>query len=426
MKTQAAELKDTDFVFLKVKNLWTYFKSESLAFKSICAYLFIEYARPQEIFPVIDILPWAQFFLALSLFGLFTDNKAKFNFSGMHFIVLLFTLIIHLSIAGAYEPSWGMEFYILFMQWVVIYFLIASIITTKERFYIFFLVFFICSLKIAFGTARNFAFRGFGFTSWGLKGPSGYFENSGELAVLMLILFPISYFFYRTYKKDVRVWEKYLLMAAVICPILTILGSSSRGAQIALVVQLLVMFWRQIFKPKVLISIVVMVWLGWQVLPAEQKLRFTEIGEDKSSIQRTLYWENGWEMMKDHPVLGVGYFNFRPYFQDHYPEDVLYGYAQLPHNIFIQVGTDAGFLGLGIYILIIVLSLTRRLPVSLGSNREIGPYYLAAWQGLKIGIVGFVVAGQFVTIGYYPFLWISIALQTALKFAIQENFNRKA
>ena len=418
MKTQAQTLHDSDFLFLKIKNLWTYFKSESLAFKSICAYLFVEYFRPQEIFPIIDFLPWAQLFLLISLISIFFDSKSKIRFTSLHFLVCAFAVILHLSMFTAFEPKWSYQYYLEFMQWVVIIFLITAIINTKDRFYIFFTVFFLCMLKIAIGTSKNFAFRGFSFTGWGLKGPSGYFENSGELAVLMLILFPISLYMYKSFKADVKKWEKLLLLAAIIAPILTVLGSSSRGAQIALVLQIVIIFWRQVFKPKTLIVILALSYGGWQILPLEQKERFTTIGEDKSSIQRELYWENGWQMMKDHPALGVGYFNFRPYFETYYPEDVLYDYAQLPHNIFIQVGTDSGFLGLFFYIVIILYSLVRRayFPESLAPEKR--KYLESAWIGLKIGIFGFLIAGQFVTIGYYPFLWISLALQQSVKNAI--------
>ena len=420
MKTQAAELKDTDFVFLKVKNLWTYFKSESLAFKSICAYMFVEMARPQAIFPAIDFLPWAQLFLGLSLLGLFSDKKAGLRFSGMHFLLLMFTLFMHLSFLVAFNIDWSLKFYILFVQWIIVFFLITAIVTTKERFYILFTVFFLCALKIAIGTSKNWALRGFGFTSWGLKGPPGYFENSGELAILMLILFPIGYYLYKTLKNDVRTWEKYVLLAATICPVLTILGASSRGAQVALAVQLVLMFWRQIFKPKALIGILIVGALGWQILPQEQKDRFTEIGTDKSSLQRQLYWENGWEMMKDNPVLGVGYYNFRPYYETYYPEDVLYKHAELPHNIFIQIGTDSGFLGLSVYFLIILAALLKKaLYIKRSKNSAVVPdIYSALYPALKFGIIGFVIAGQFVTVGYYPFLWLSLSLMYAMDSAV--------
>jgi len=414
MKTQTQPLKDTDFIFLKVKNLWTHFKTESFAFKCICIYIFIEYFRPQAIFPIIDFLPWAQLFLIFSLVGLFVDEKAKIRVSPTYFFILLFFIVINLSIVTAFNRNWAIENYINMAQWVVIVFLITAIVTTKERFYIFFLIFFMCCLKIAIGTAKNWAMRGFSFTQWGLMGPQGYFQNSGELAVLMLILFPLSYYLYIEFKNDVRKWEKYLLLAAVVCPILTILGSSSRGAQIALIVQLSLIFYRKLFKPKYIISIVLICGLGWQVLPAEQKERFTTIGEDKSSMQRQLYWENGWKMMKNNPLLGVGYYNFQPYYATYYPQFTLYKRAELPHNIFIQVGTDAGFTGLFLYLCIILSIIFKKYPVSISKSTSQIRFSHPIWKGLKIGIVGFIIAGQFVTIGYYPFLWISCALQLSL------------
>ncbi|WP_434532963.1 O-antigen ligase family protein [Alteromonas arenosi] len=326
-----------------------------------------------------------------------------------------------MSFLVAYNINWSTNNYIFFIQWIVVFYLATGIVNTKERLYVFFLVMFMCSLKVAFGTARVWAFRGFSFTTWGLMGPPGYFQNSGELAILMLILFPLGYMLYRDNKDNVRVWEKYVLMAAWVCPLLTILGSSSRGAQLALAVQLVVLFYKQIFKPKVLIGATLLVSIGWHVLPDEQKARFTDIGEDKSSLQRKLYWKHGWNIMKEYPVLGIGYFNFIPYYRDHYPQDMLYGKAELPHNIFLQIGTDAGFIGLFFYLILIIFALTKRLP-----NFPLHPdpgdkILLAMWRGLRLGIIGFVMAGQFVTVGYYPFLWISLALQASLLLVYQNK-----
>ena len=422
MKTQARTFTDSDFLFLKIKNLWTYFKSESLAFKSICAYIFVEMFRPQAIFPVFDFMPWAQLFLGMSILGLFSDAKSKFRFTGMHALIFLFAIMIHLSFLVAYNIDYSLKYYVTFIQWVVIFYLITTIVATKERFYVLFMIFFLGCLKIAVGVTKNWALRGFSFTSWGLKGPPGYFENSGELAILMLILFPIGFYLYKTFKNDVNKWEKLLLILAVVCPVLVVLGASSRGAQVALVAQFIAMFWRQIFKPKFLISITLFGALAWQVLPAEQKERFTTIGTDKTSIQRTLYWENGWEMMKEHPVLGVGYFNFSPYFETYYPEDVLYEFAGLPHNIFIQIGTDAGFLGLFVYFMILATAILKRQFIFKGradmDDKPVDKLYSALWPAFKYGIIGFVVAGQFVTVGYYPFLWLSLALMYAMENAV--------
>ena len=129
-----------DFWFLKLKPLWAYFKSESLAFKAICGYIFVEYFRPQSIFPVIDFLPWAQLFLTIALVSLFADKKVKLKWTGLHTFVLLFAIAIHLSFLTAFNVSYSLKNYIFFIQWIIVFFLVTSIITTKERFYVFFLV----------------------------------------------------------------------------------------------------------------------------------------------------------------------------------------------------------------------------------------------------------------------------------------------
>jgi O-antigen ligase len=148
------------------------------------------------------------------------------------------------------------------------------------------------------------------------------------------------------------------------------------------------------------------------------------MGEDKTSRQRILYWENGFEMIQEHPVLGVGYFNFVPYFERYYSEDVLLRRAELPHNIIIQVGTDTGIIGLSIFIALLFIAFRKahrfRAKGCENNQRLIG-------NCANISLIGFFVAGQFVTVTYYPFFWIHLALLVSLISSFQQEkrgFNR--
>lgn len=407
-----------ELFFFKLGRLWQQFKQESLAFKFICGYLFVEYFRPQTIYPALDILPWAQFFLGGALMFTVMDKQARLAFSAVHFWMLMWVIVIYSSFLVAFNVSWSLDKQIFFIQWVIVFFIISMLVTTRARFYLFFMVFMICGFKIALGTTRIWVMRGFSFTTWGLAGPSGYFQNSGELAILMLTLLPISYYLWAAHRHSLPRFEKLFLTLSMICPFLTIIGSSSRGGQLAMLVQLGIMFHRQIFKPKIMVSVAIIGALGFAVLPDEQKERFSGIGTDKTSQQRILYWENGWEMIKDHPVLGVGYYNFIPYYNTYYSEDIVdrRKSAELPHNIFIQVGTDAGFLGLFVFVILICLSLFKRLP-----DKDRYPIEYSIMRGLRMGTLGFLIAGQFVTVTYYPFLWMNLALQCAISVACQSK-----
>lgn len=396
------------FYAFKVSAMWRYFKKQHFSFWMICGYLFFEFVKPQALFPWLDFLPWAELLLISAMIGAFIDPSVKWVSSIVNIYITLFLLTILISIATAKYPEFSHKYFMLFFSWFVIYFLVINIVNTPERFYLFLLIYIFAAGKIAIGTSKSWAFRGFSYQGWGLMGPSGYFQNSGELAVLMVMLFPLAFYFYQNLKDKVVWWEKLLLIAFWVCPLLTILGASSRGSQVALLLQLALMFRKSIFRFKPLLGIVILLASLNFLLPAEQKERFSNAGDDKTSQQRLLYWEHGWEMIKDYPFSGVGFFNFIPYYESHYSYDLLYPKAQLPHNIFIQVGTDAGVIAVLFFLLLIAYCLIAPLKFCMAYKTSSFEKSIAA--GLGVGVFGFLVAGQFVTISYYPFLWVHLAL----------------
>lgn len=403
--------KVEDFYVFKFKTMWRYFKSEHFSFWMICCYLFLEFVRPQSLFPAIDILPWAQLCLIGALAGAIIDPSVKWVSSAANKWMFIFCFLILLSVVNAIYPSAAQKNIMDYISWFIVYFLIINIVNTKERFYIFLTIFLITGAKISIGTAKIWVFRGFSFTSWGLMGPQGYFQNSGELAILMLMLFPLSYYLSVYFRGKASRLERIFLLVCWVCPILTILGASSRGSQIALVAQLILMFRRSLWRPKALIGVSILCFALFNLLPAEQKERFSNSGDDRTSKQRLLYWEHGWDMMLERPFTGVGFFNFSRYYEAHFSQDMLYERAELPHNIFIQTGTDAGFPGAITFGFLILSSFFIAIRLS---YRYKGSLTSAIAAGFGYGLMGYTLAGQFVTVAYYPFLWIGLAFLVAL------------
>jgi O-antigen ligase len=119
-------------------------------------------------------------------------------------------------------------------------------------------------------------------------------------------------------------------------------------------------------------------------------------------------------MFLDHPVLGVGLGDF--------PEEYALRYASpgrapmelAPHSIYVQTLSELGLAG-AIPLLLILFSFWRLNARSLKSlsppaKREKRPlgYYLA--HGLNLAMVGFLISGAFLTVLYYPHLWILLGL----------------
>lgn len=422
MLSKKKELTAQELYSLNIKALWRYFSSESFAFWMVCAYLFLEYFRPQSIYPTIDFLPWTKIVVCGAILGCFTDKSVRWVSSPINSLLVIFLILILLSSIFAYFPSISYQNLEKYYLWVIIYFLIINIVNTRRRFFIFIGIFLLASFKLSLSLSLLWARRGFSFTDWGLMGPPGFFQNSGELAIQMLVYWPIAWAFALALKPHLSKNMFVLLLLMPLTGIMVILGASSRGAQLALLIQLLVMNYRSVFKLRVLLSLAIILSLVWFFLPEAQKERFQTMGEDGTSQQRILYWENGLEMIQDNPVLGVGYFNFAPYFEKYYNDDVILGKAELPHNIFIQVGTDTGLLGLTVFLFIILLALR------IGKNFtaiECEQDQKRIGKCANISLIGFVVAGQFVTVTYYPFLWIHLALIVAMKNSFENKARRK-
>lgn len=395
---------------LNVSGIVSRVAREGLAFHALCGYLIIEYIRPQEIFSGLSVVPWGAIFIALAVLGAIQDPRVTYISHPASKWIVAYLFLIGVSSLYAVYPDVSRENWFQYYNWVILYFLIICIVNTKPRLFVFLLIMLFAAFKISLSLALSFASRGFSFTRWGLVGPSGYFQNSGELAILMVILFSFSAALFPVLSNDASRLKRYILLLAPITAALTVIGSSSRGGQIALLASCGALYFRRIFKLKYILGLLVIAAFALVVLPDAQIERFREIGSDRTSLQRIAYWEKGVEMIEDRPLLGVGYFNFAKVFEERYPELLYYEHAELPHNIFIQAGTDCGILGLVVYMILLSYGYRNILIKSPQHPAANDAVFTALGVGFNAALTGFIVAGQFVSVVYYPFMWIHLAL----------------
>ena len=236
----------------------------------------------------------------------------------------------------------------------------------------------------------------------------------------MLMFAPLSLFFILGIKSNLKRWQVGLLYLMPITAALSIIATNTRGGQLALAAQVVALVLTTRHRIKIFLVAVVIGFIAFQLLPAEQKTRFEESGKDPTSIQRLLYWKHGWQMIKDHPWLGVGYFNFPEYYTRYHFDDIVLpmliyrGRAELPHNIFMQVGTDTGFVGLAIFTGLMAVSVLGMRNLSRAATLADDVFLANLAKGMNLALLGYIIAGQFVTVAYYPFLWIHLALNTAM------------
>ena len=180
-----------EIVNLRLSAFFRAIRDEKFVFLSLMLFVLIEYLRPQNMYPALEIIPWGQVALILCLASIFVTGSKAIRFGAMDKIFILISVVVILSIVFAWDSSVSLENWTVFASWIVLYFCVVSILTTPRRMLLFIIFFLLINFKMSQHGARTFALRGFAFTNWGLAGSPGWFQNSGELALQMVVAIAI-------------------------------------------------------------------------------------------------------------------------------------------------------------------------------------------------------------------------------------------
>jgi putative inorganic carbon (HCO3(-)) transporter len=204
--------------------------------------------------------------------------------------------------------------------------------------------------------------------------------------------------------------------------LMSVIMSSSRGSQLAVAAVVAYLVAQTRYRVRGLAWAAILLPALWLITPPEQKARFEQMGEDNSSQTRLTYWRHGLEIMDRYPLLGIGYENWVPYYRQFYNP-----VGQVPHNIFIEAGAQMGYSGLVVFILLIVATFvvnarTRRMARALP---EWGAFHRSLAFGLDAALVGYLVAGFFVTVLFYPFFWMNLSMTSALHLLVERRHSQQ-
>ena len=422
MKLHASSNKNKDKLLHELyavnpRAIWQTFIQESWAFKWLCIYFVFEYVRPASIYPAIDILPWTQLLLLFAILTAFYDKTLKFTFGFGGVLLVILLGIVLLSSLFSFRPalSWGKIDIVI--NWVLVYFLVVTVINSRRRLVVFLLLFLLINFKMSLHGFTSFASRGFSYTKWGVVGPPGWFGDSGDFGIAMVVFSAIVISFVIALKHQWGKYKKILFYFVVVTGLITIVGTSSRGAQLGVVAMGVWFLLKSKNGIKGLLVVLAVACLLYYVLPEEMFSEYKSAGHDGTSQDRLAHWSFGIDVIADHPVLGIGYENWLAYCNHINPYGLGQGHAErcrLPHNTYITAGAELGIPGLLVYIWIstyifYINAKTRKRLVNINE-----PLLYNLTQGLDAGLIGYHVASIFFTVLFYPMLWVNLSLAVAI------------
>ena len=412
----SAESAMDGILALRVGAIWKGFREQPLAFWILCLYFAFEYVRPQALYPAIDVLPWAQLALIASFIAAMLSKSSRLAKTPILPMFMIFCVVVVLSGIFAYSPAMSWQARDSLLGWIIVFFAATSIINSEKRFVLLILAYCVFNIKMSQHGMVVWAERGFSFAGYGINGAPGWFHNSGEYAIQMLVFGSLAFGVLLPLVRRLSGLRKWVAIAIAVSGYMAVMGASSRGSQFALAVVAIWWILHMRWGLKALIGTAALCTLLWAVLPDEQLERIREVGTDASSLQRLAYWDYAVDkVIPDNPVLGVGYANWLTYVRDKVPEGMgPYGVVQESHNIFIQLTSESGFVGLAAFLLLLVVTLRTNMKARRIAERLGKPHLVGISYGLEAGIIGYLVAGQFVTVFYYPYFWIHMTFIAAL------------
>lgn len=210
-------------------------------------------------------------------------------------------------------------------------------------------------------------------------------QNTVGIKMALGILFLINYTLNHSTKKQV---SKPYLLTMIIPMLLLMFYTASRTALLILVTGVIVFF---LLRPSVsyfnrflwlIIGIIVCI-LGFKLIGNQELLidRITQTVEEGSISGRDIIWEMYINVIKEHPVLGVGFTGAQSIAQQ------MYGSHISPHNVFIEVALYSGILGF-IPFLCFIFSIYKNIFKYFTVEKNLAPLMFS------IGLLGMLLSSQ--------------------------------
>jgi probable O-glycosylation ligase (exosortase A-associated) len=250
-------------------------------------------------------------------------------------------------------------------------------------------------------------------------GPAGsYIEENNALAVALIITVPLLRFLQTTLQ---QAWQKHAMTAAMALCGVSILGSHSRGALLAVSAMSAVLWWRGKNKLSTGFILLVVGGAALSFMPAEWWARMDTIGthEDRSAMGRINAWMMALNIAKAN-FFGGGFSIYRPIVYSLYAPDPTFVVSA--HSIYFHMIGEHGFGGLFIY-----LCLWLSTWFSAGWLRKHGRMQAETeWCAqlgsmIQVSIVGFAVGGAFLSLAYFDLPYNLMALTVAARVWVQSR-----
>jgi putative inorganic carbon (HCO3(-)) transporter len=357
-------------------------------------------------------LPFAAIIAIVTTVSLFTSKEPKkLPITPVTVMLLLFTAWFCLTSMFALEPNlvW-IEFNRTSKEFFMVLVTIMVLNNTKD------LKLFVWVVALSLGL---FGLKGGLFTimsggNFRVYGPAGsYIEENNGMALALVTTLPLIWYVRSLLTNR---WLQHGITLMTLCTAVAAMGSYSRGALVGGATMLVFLWWHSPKKVQTGFVLVIMVALVMAVMPGAWFERMNSIGsyqDDGSAMGRINAWHFAINVAT-HNLLGGGFNVFSPrMFYVYAPEPTNYHVA---HSIYFEVLGDHGFIGLAIYLGLMVCAWRTGTRVFKHCIKQPELKWAAQMARMsQVAIIGYAVSGAFLSLAYFDLYYDIIIILVVLE-----------
>jgi len=345
----------------------------------ILAYLWILVTNPQARFEIVGALHLEKILIILSWITLISSNKTKTKFNAISGLIILFFFWLLLSFSLSQYSGYYLAQHWLENYWknIILYFLILFAINEKKDIYVLITGYVIIIALYQMHSWVDFLGGGSYVYQQGIKRMIGIWSfgigSANYYGMITMLSLPFAYFWFSTTESR-RI--KQLLILYIIMTFASVFFSGTRGALLGV---LFFMFlnmrsFKQVVKSLLLLTTLISI--TYFALPDYLQYRYFglivekeydfEISERADEISKDsaegrldgLY--DGWELALIKPILGFGP-GSSPLARKQVNQDLMENTESnfQMHNLYGQIMSESGFVGLFIFIITIMVYLAK-------------------------------------------------------------------
>jgi probable O-glycosylation ligase (exosortase A-associated) len=357
--------------------------------------------------------PFNSVIAAATLLGwLVSREPKKWPSDAIPWLMVAFVLWMTLDTPFAAAPDYSWEFWDRTIRIFALIFMIFFMMTTKARIHG---MIWVLIISLGFYGVKGGVFTIAGGGHAIVYGPeaSVYYDNN-QLALAVVTELPLVYYVAQHTK---AAWLRLPSLAAMMLQVVMVFGSYSRGGVLALGVMLSLLWMRS--DRKILYGILSLAVVGGalSMMPDsffDRLHTINNVNNDESFQGRVNAWYVAFHYATDHFPFGAGFNGAQTVmvFHEYLPNE----FVHAAHSIYFEILGDHGWVGLAIYVPILLLSLREAGIVrrqTRGNPEMRWAYDLA--DMIRVSLVAFYFGGAALSMAYSDLYLVLIALLVNLR-----------